>query len=216
VRRAAWIPAWIDGGEAHLTVGISELRAAQEALSAGRDSVVALAAITRIHAVTVGVPEIDAGAFQPCAIFDGSDPQGERKRRTAPSFGNVGAHELRVEIERTFRGLRREDAYLGAGERGGKALFRREALARGEAEAERCRGAGQGLAAHQPSRFLSPVLAHDVSRGDHRNVTASCLALSLSRIMASMREALMPAIARLSILGFVGGALAVLVFHQIL
>src|SRR5262245_27056198 len=167
MRRAAWIPAWIDGGEAHLIVGISELRAAQEALSAGRDSVVALTTITRMHALTVGVPRIDAGAFEPCAIFDGSDLQGECKPRTAPSFGNVGAHELRVEIERTFHGLRREDAYLGAGERGGEALFSREALARGEAEAERCSVAGQGLAARQPSRFLFPVLAHDLSRSYH-------------------------------------------------
>ena len=115
----------------------------------------------RHHALTVRVPEIDAGAFQPCAIFDGSNLQGKCKRRASPLLGNVGAHELRVEIERTLHSLRREDAQLGAREHGGKALLRRKASACGEAEAERCRGAGQGLAARQASRLIFAVLAHD-------------------------------------------------------
>src|SRR6478736_6277280 len=149
-----------------------------------------------MHALTVGVPEIDAGTFQPCAIFDGSNLQGKCKRRASPRLGNVGAHEIRVEIEWTLHGLRREDAHVRAWERGGEALFveaplRREASASGEAEAERCRGPGQGLAARQADLLVFTILAHDLHASGHRDVTLCCLALSLSRcIMASMREGL--------------------------
>ena len=63
-----------------------------------------------------------------------------------------------------LHGLRREDAHLGAWERGGEALLRQEALACGEAKAERCRGAGQGLAARQADLLVFSVLAHDLTR----------------------------------------------------
>ena len=123
MRRAAWIPARIDRGEARLTTGIGELRAAQEGLPACRDAVIALAAITGIHAETVGVPEIDADAFDRRAVRGGNHLKRKRKRRAFVPFGDIGAHELGIKIERPLHRLRREDAHLGAGKCRGEALL---------------------------------------------------------------------------------------------
>ena len=54
MRRAARIPAGINGGEAHSTVSISELSAAQESLALSRAG--RLARIAGIDPKPVGVP----------------------------------------------------------------------------------------------------------------------------------------------------------------
>ena len=76
---AAWIPARVDRGEARLTLGIGELRTAQEGLPARRDAVIALTAIAGIHAETVGMPEIDADAFYRRTVRGGNHLKGKRK-----------------------------------------------------------------------------------------------------------------------------------------
>ncbi len=105
VRRSARIPAGIDGGEAHLSVGVGELRAAQEGLPARRAGF--LACIAGIDAETIGVPDIDAGALKPRTILGLDDLQCELQGSAGLSLGDVGAHELRIEIERPFDRLRR-------------------------------------------------------------------------------------------------------------
>jgi hypothetical protein len=116
MRRAPRIPARVDRVEARLSPAIGELGAAQEGLPACRDAVIALAAIARIHAETVGVPEVDANAFDRRTVGGGNNLKGKRKRHAFAPFGDVGAHELSIEIERALHRLRREDAHLGAGE----------------------------------------------------------------------------------------------------
>ena len=68
------------------------------------------------------MPEIDADAFDRRAVRGGNNLKGKRKRRTSPPFGDVDAHELRIEIERTLHRLWGEDAHLGAGECRGDGL----------------------------------------------------------------------------------------------
>ena len=53
------------------------------------------------------MPDLDAGAFERRAILRLYYLERERKRRAPPSFGDFGAHELRVEIERPLNGFRR-------------------------------------------------------------------------------------------------------------
>jgi len=48
------------------------------------------------------MPYVDAGLFEPRTVLGVDHLKGERKRRAMLPFGNVGAHKLRVEVERTF------------------------------------------------------------------------------------------------------------------
>ena len=60
------------------------------------------------------MPDLDAGAFERRAILRLYHLERERKRRAPLSFGDFGAHELRVEIERPLYGFGREKAHLRA------------------------------------------------------------------------------------------------------
>ena len=115
------------------------------------------------------MPEIDANAFDRRTVGGGNNLKGKRKRRAFAPFGDVGAHELRIEIERALHRLRREDAHLGAGERRGDGLAgsRARASASGWSHPERRRRAGQGLAPRQAGYDLFPVLAHDLLTKAH-------------------------------------------------
>jgi hypothetical protein len=79
------------------------------------------------------MPYVDAGLFEPRTVLGVDHLKGERKRRAMLPFGNVGAHKLRVEVERTFGRLRRLHADLGTWQRSSDALLRARdcTLARG-------------------------------------------------------------------------------------
>ena len=63
------------------------------------------------------MPDVDARAgLRPAGGVHDLHAHGDRHARA--SFGDVGAHEPRIEVERPLHDLRREDAHVGVGQEG--------------------------------------------------------------------------------------------------
>ena len=88
VRRATLIPAGINRGERRQPAGVGRLNAAQ----IGQ---LALAAILRIVAIRVALPDVDGGPGYRCAgVVHVDDGDGQRDGEARFAFADVAADEI--------------------------------------------------------------------------------------------------------------------------
>src|SRR5262245_19703235 len=114
MRRAPAVPARVHGVEADPALSIGELRAAQERGADRCGSVDAAdalrVAIAGVETERVGLSQIEPHTGERRTVAQARDLHGDVERRTEPTTHDVGAHETRIEVERTLARVRRDDA----------------------------------------------------------------------------------------------------------